>query len=179
MLFEDVQWLFEYAAQEKLIVDSSETFDAAHGRYETRRCSVIHELGYLKTEGWTELKGVIKLERHVLHPASGKCSSETRYYLSSLSCSAAEALRLVRSHWSTENVQQSALQSGYWVLDVAFQEDRSRIRKDYAPQNMALLRRLALNLLKQDTSLKAGVKRKRFNAALDDGYLLSLLNSAT
>lgn len=170
-LFEDVQWLFSYAEQEQLAVDSRETFDVAHGRYETRRCSVIHELSYLDTRGWTELKGVIKIEHHTEHPASGTCSNETRYYLSSLSCSAAEALRLVRSHWSTENVQ-------HWILDVAFQEDRPRIRKDYAPQDMALLRRLALNLLKQDTSLKAGIKRKRFNAALDDSYLLSLLNNA-
>lgn len=167
-LLDVFEQLFAYAQQEKLALDSAETFDAAHGRFETRRCSVSNDLSYLDVEGWSNLQGVIKVKRRFEYVTSGKHSAETHYYLTSLSCSAAEALKLVRTHWSIENAQ-------HWVFDVAFREDRSRIRKGYAPQNMALLRRLALHLLKQDVSLKAGVKRKRFNAALDDSYLFSLL----
>ena len=76
----------------------------------------------------------------------------------------------VRSHWSIEN-------QVHWVLDVAFYEDSSRIRKDHAPENLALIRHLALNLLCQDTSTKAGIKAKRRKAGWDNDFLSSILIS--
>ena len=76
-------------------------------------------------------------------------------------------LEATRLHWAVENCF-------HWVLDVTFHDDASRIRKDNSPQNMAVLRTLALNILKQDTS-KASLKQKRYRAALDDAFLLHLL----
>jgi predicted transposase YbfD/YdcC len=74
----------------------------------------------------------------------------------------------VRAHWTIEN-------SLHWVLDIAFREDDSRIRKGHAPQNFAVLRHIALNLLKQDTTLKRGLKSKRLKAGWDHDYLLHIL----
>lgn len=74
----------------------------------------------------------------------------------------------VRSHWGIEN-------QVHWVLDVAFNEDASRVRKDHAPENLALLRHVALNLLRQDTSAKSGIKAKRLKAGWDNDYLSRIL----
>lgn len=168
-LYEDVKWLFKTTETEAYpVVDSYESFDAEHGRYETRHCKVIKDLTYLKTKGWVNLKQVIKVDRCFEDKHSGKQSQESRYYLTSLASSAKQVLHLVRSHWGIENNQ-------HWSLDVTFHEDHSRIRADHAAFNMGLLRRLALNLLKQETSFKAGLKRKRFSAAMDDDYLFTVL----
>jgi len=83
-----------------------------------------------------------------------RATTETRYYISSLTSDAQRLNHAVRSHWLVEN-------SLHWVLDIAFLEDNCRIRKDHAPQNMAVLRHMALNLLTQETTLKIGIKNKR------------------
>jgi predicted transposase YbfD/YdcC len=93
---------------------------------------------------------------------------ETRYYLSSLPADAKLLNETVRSHWGVENAL-------HWVLDVTFGEDRSRIRKENAPENFGLLRRLALCLLKRETSSKRSIKGKRLRASWDDGYLRRVL----
>jgi predicted transposase YbfD/YdcC len=98
-----------------------------------------------------------------------EASHERRYYISSLGADAKELNRVIRSHWSIEN-------SLHWVLDIAFREDDSRIRKDHGPENMATLRHIALNLLKQDKSIKVGIKSKRKNAGWSEAYLLKVLN---
>lgn len=168
-LYEDVKWLFETAANENDgVSESFASFDAQHGRYEDRHCTVINDISYLNAKGWSELKQVIKIDRHFEYPHTAKESQQTSYYLSSLDSSAQQALHVVRSHWGIENSQ-------HWSLDVSFREDHSRIRAGHAAHNMGLLRRLALNLLKQDKSSKAGIKRKRFKAGLDDDYLFSVL----
>ncbi len=95
-------------------------------------------------------------------------SRERHYYLSSLPCEAPQLLQRVREHWGIEN-------SVHWVLDVAFAEDACRIRKDHAPQNRAILRRLALNLLPQNTSDKNGLKARRLRAGWNNDYLLRIL----
>ena len=79
-------------------------------------------------------------------------------------------LRNVRSHWSIENCL-------HWVLDIAFREDESRIRKDQGPENFAILSHIALNLLNQDTTVKAGIKAKRLKAGWDENYPLKLLSA--
>jgi predicted transposase YbfD/YdcC len=93
---------------------------------------------------------------------------ERRFYLSSLAPEAESLLKAVRAHWGVEN-------SGHWSLDVSFDEDGCRVRKDHAPFNFAVLRRLALNLLRQETTGKNGIKARRLRAAWNGDYLLRLL----
>ena len=98
----------------------------------------------------------------------GKTSVEVRYFISSGRASARVFLRHIHEHWQIEN-------GLHWVLDLAFREDESRVRKDHAPQNLATLRHIALNLLKQDRSVKVGMAAKRKMAGWDNDYLLKVL----
>jgi predicted transposase YbfD/YdcC len=95
---------------------------------------------------------------------------ETRYFIASLPPDPLHLLQVVRAHWQINAFK--------WVLDIAFREENSRIRKDHAPRNLGLLRRLALNLLKQEASLKVGIKAKRLRAGWDTPYLLKVLCSS-
>lgn len=99
---------------------------------------------------------------------AGHASVERRYYISSLPAKAAPLGKTVRAHWGIEN-------SMHWVLDVAFREDDCRIRIGEAPQNFAVLRRIALNLLKNDKTTKLGVANKRLKAGWNVDYLGKLL----
>lgn len=92
-----------------------------------------------------------------------------RYYLSSLPAEAKPLAHAVRSHWKIENQL-------HWSLDVSFPEDANRTHTDYAPQNLAVLRHIALNLLQQERSTKASLKVKRLRAAWDNDYLLNVLS---
>ena len=94
------------------------------------------------------------------------------FTLSSLSSKAEKIAGAIRSHWGIEN-------SLHWTLDVTFFEDKSRIRKDHSPENFALLRRLAINLLKPEKTFKQSLKMKRYRAAMDNNYLVQILNSAS
>ena len=107
---------------------------------------------------------MVKAERRI----GDETSQETRYYISSLSGEALAFAEAVRSHWSIEN-------SCHWVLDVAFREDDCRVRKGNGAQNFAILRRIALNLLKQEKTAKCGVKAKRLKAGWNEAYLLKVL----
>lgn len=171
-LFEDVQWLFEQAQAtqfQDVAHDFAQTIDKGHGRIETRRCWTLSEseLDYLiQKPQWKGLQTVVMLqsERRI----NGQVSTQTRYYISSLASHAANIAAAIRTHWTVENHLHS-------VLDVSFDEDACRIRKDHAPQNLSLLRHLALNLLGQDKSTKAGIAAKRKKAGWDDAYLLRIL----
>jgi len=101
----------------------------------------------------------------------GQETKEVRYYTSSLPSDAKRLLHAVRSHWAIENEL-------HWILDVALNEDHSRIRKDQAPENFAVLRHIALNLLKQEKTAKVGIRAKQLRAALDQEYLLKVLAAA-
>jgi predicted transposase YbfD/YdcC len=138
-----------------------------HGRDEFRRCWATSDLDWLEgREEWEGLRSVVMVEAERF--IGDRLSVETRYYLSSLE-NAAELLNgAVRSHWGVEN-------SLHWVLDVTFNEDRSRIKKENAPENFGLLRRLALCLLKKETTSKRSIKGKRLQAGWDDGYLQRIL----
>ena len=98
-------------------------------------------------------------------------TTELRYYLSSLPADAAALNRAIRAHWGIENRL-------HWVLDIAFDEDRSRARTDHAPENLAVLRHLALNLLRRDPA-RGSIAKKRFRAALDTDYLCAVLRQLT
>lgn len=140
-----------------------ETVDGDHGRIETRNCVVTSDISWLQDKDeWAGLKslGMVESTREI----KGECSYEKRYYISSLECDAEKFGNSIRSHWGIEN-------SVHWVLDIAFREDESRIRKGSAPENFAAIRHIALNLLRNNKTFKGSVKTKRLNAAMDTDYL--------
>ena len=97
-----------------------------------------------------------------------KVTKETSYYIGSIDSDAKKFGNAVRSHWGIEN-------SLHWVLDVSFREDESRIRRGKAPENFAVLRHIALNLIKKETSLKKSIKSKRLRSGWDNDYLMKVL----
>ena len=129
---------------------------AGHGRLETRSAFVVSDpevIGYLNERGrWAELRSVALVEAE--RTVNGTTTCEQRFYLLSQIVEAATLNTMVRSHWGIEN-------QVHWVLDVVFHEDQSWIRTGDAPQNMAVVRHIALNLLRQETS-KGSLKTKRF-----------------
>jgi len=149
---------------------ASTTVDAGHGRIEHRRCRAIGDpahLAYIDPDhAWPGLKSVVCIES--TRRIGDAVSTEARHYLSSLPPDAPALAQVIRSHWRIEN-------SLHWVLDVAFREDDCRVRVGHAPENLAIVRHLALNLLRQDTSRRVGLANKRFRAALDTTYLRSIL----
>jgi predicted transposase YbfD/YdcC len=117
---------------------------------------------------WMNLYSIGKVES--VRNVKGKTKLETRYYISSLNHDAKSFSNSVRSHWQIENCL-------HWVLDVQFNEDDSRIRKDNSPANFAVLRHISHTLLTQDKSLKVGISNKRKKAGWDDDYLFKVLTS--
>jgi predicted transposase YbfD/YdcC len=149
-----------------------QTIDQKHGRYEVRRawCSTaLDRLPAPSTAGWANLASITLVSRE--RTIQGKTSHERAYYLSSLSHgNAKKMLHAIRGHWSIEN-------PCHWNLDMAFREDESRIHKDHGPENMALLRSLALNLLKQaDFGKRVSIVGKRKMAGWNHEYLLRILS---
>lgn len=147
--------------------------ESGHHRVEKRQVWAvkISSFSSLNSQSlWTGLKTIVIVvsERKLWN----KTTIETRFYLSSLENNAEKIALAIRSHWGIEN-------SLHWTLDVTFSEDASRIRKGNAPENFTLLRRLALNLLKQDKTSKESLKMKRYRAAMDNNYLLNILLSAS
>ena len=144
-----------------------ETVDKDHGRYEIRRFYQSAELGWFADKDkWEGLRSVGMVES--LREIDGKQSIERRYFLCSLPLDVQTFARAVRSHWGVEN-------KVHWIMDVCFREDQSRARAGYAAENLATLRRLALNLLKQEKTKKRGIRGKQLNAGWDNAYLLRLL----
>jgi predicted transposase YbfD/YdcC len=155
--------------------DFCETVDGDHGRIETRRvlvCDEVQALGDTIRADWKGLGCIVQVQsiREVL--ASNKPPEvERRLYISSIKgLDAARMGDLVRGHWSVEN-------NLHWQLDVSFREDERRIRKDHGAENYSRLCRLALNLLKAEKTVKAGIKAKRLKAGWDEHYLLRLLTT--
>lgn len=139
-----------------------------HGRIEQRRCWVSEEIDWLEEKAeWKNLKSVVlvEAEREVI---GGKKTVERRYFISSLEANAELALRSVRGHWGIEN-------GLHWCLDIGFREDESRVREATSAENLATLRHIGINLLKQEKSCKRGIEGKRKKAGWDESYLLKVL----
>jgi predicted transposase YbfD/YdcC len=165
-LYNEVEHFFNVAEQSDYFVKNTfESLEKGHGRIEQRTCVCLDVAGELDhvSSGWTDLKTVAKI--HSVREIKGKKQEQTRYFISSLACNAATVAHAVRTHWSIEN-------SLHWRLDMTFKEDASRIRKDCAPENMALLRRIAFSLAKARTPKKMTVKRARFRANLNWNFAL-------
>lgn len=175
-LYQDIQARFAYAA-EKHWRDMAHSVctrsSRGHGRVDVRRCDLltldVDDLcwGDMQQQ-WKGLRSLVRVTctRHV----GDKSSEEVRYFISSLSHDAAQVLKAVRQHWGIENRL-------HYVLDVSLREDACRIRKDNGAENMAVLRHIALNLLRQEKTCERGIKARQKKAGWDNAYLEQVLIS--
>jgi len=170
-LHEDVKMFFGDFSSEPSNVehDFAEHVDCGHGRIEQRQCWAIRPKIYKKCfrdlSQWKNLETVfmIKSTREI----KGKTTTETRFYISSCSCDAEHLLHSTRKHWEIESM--------HWILDVTFREDDSRIRKGDGPENFAVLRHIALNIMKKYTGIKDSVKSKLRMASFSDDFRTDIL----
>lgn len=175
-LFEDISVLFAVDQADNFKYASFEhhqTINKGHGRIEIRECWSTSNPAYLNLirgqENWSGLQSIAMVA--CTRILAGKETKTLRYYISSLPSDAKRLLHIVRRHWAIENEL-------HWVLDVALNEDHSRVRKDQAPENLAVLRHIALNLLKQEKTAKGGIHAKQLQAAWKEDYLLKVLSAA-
>ena len=163
----------------KLYFDSEQTcpevghehYDAGHGRFEKRTVFASSDIDWLKElhPKWSGLTSIIAVTAERETPKKTTC--ETRYFISSLDATDPKRLgQIVRAHWGIEN-------NLHWVLDYAFEEDNQRTRLGNSAANMAILRHIALNLIKSDKTAKIGIKNRRLKAGWDDDYLLQIVLS--
>ena len=172
-LYEDIHDLFADNQQfnyEGIPHSYAKVVNKDHGRIEIRQCWTISDPEYLANirdlKRWEGIQTLVMIqsERRI----GEESEVQDRYFISSLESNADKILRAKRSYWGIENRL-------HWVLDIAFNEDRSRVRKDNAPQNFAVLRHMALNLLKQEKTAKGGIKAKRLQCGWNTDYLLKVL----
>jgi predicted transposase YbfD/YdcC len=169
-LHDDVKLFFEGALKDNfdgIDFDFHETVDGDHGRIETRKCYIVSDIGWLYgRKDWKNLNtiGMVISERDT----GDKVTKEARYFICSIPKDAKLFAKSVRDHWGIEN-------KVHWVLDIAFREDESRMRKGNLAANFSVIRHIALNMLRHEKTLKLGIKNKRLNAAWDDDYLLKVL----
>lgn len=163
-----------YFAEKPQNIERFESVDAGHGRVETRRISLSREVGWLhgskQAAGeprFPALTAIAQIDRIVEHKAKGSTSLQTSYYITSAQLSAEQFANAIRGHWMIENAL-------HWVLDVVFHDDLCRLRTGHGPQNMALIRHAANNML-QSSASKSSMKVKRKRAAWSNDFLTQLL----
>ena len=170
-LHEDIKLFFEDAQSSNFLdipYKYYEEVDGGHGRVDIRRYWTVADIDWLEERGkWKNLAfiGMAQTETH----KGEEITVDNRYFISSMSDDAERFANAVRSHWGIEN-------SCHWILDIAFREDDCRKRKGNSAGNFSKVRRIALNLLKNDTTIKRGVKAKRKAAGWDNEYLVGLLS---
>jgi predicted transposase YbfD/YdcC len=170
-LLDSLQLLFDDPKEMRWVAcDHDRTVDKGHGRIEIRECWTTSDAEYLDhIDTLAEWKGLRSIAMVQAERRLGEETTTTRrYFISSLESNAAQLLHAVRTHWGIEN-------KVHWVLDIAFREDDCRIRKGNGAENFAVLRHIALNLLRQEKTVKRSLKGKRMKAAWDKNYLLKVL----
>lgn len=169
-LLEDIQWCFEKGLDTdfaKMEHSYHEEVYQGHGRVETHYVhTIVNPEGIRDQEQWKDLRAITLLISQ-RQEAGQEMTEEVRYYIGSKAAKARSYASYVRGHWGIENGQ-------HWILDVCFQEDQSRMRTDHSPENMALLRRLALSLLKQHRN-KGSVRGKRLKSGWNAQFLAEVL----
>ena len=170
-LHEEAKLFFEDALEhqfEHMAYAYAEQVDGGHGRVETRRLWSTWDIDWFQDRrDWAGLNSFVCVESK--REINGHVSIERRYYISSLDGRDADAvLEAIRGHWGIENRL-------HWSLDVSFREDLSRVRKGHAAENLSRIRRIALNLLKRDSTVKAGIQGKRLKCGWDHDYLLNVI----
>lgn len=181
-LHHDVETTFKFVEQSREkpildlpapIVEEANTLEKGHGRLEERCIKLCRDLSWLSNpDKWSDLNYFASVTRRRENLSTGKVSTETAYYIGSdSSADASQILSRIRRHWAVEN-------ECHWVLDQAFREDEARHRAKNVGQNMAAIRKFALNIIKQDKNRKLGVANTRKIAGWDDNYLLKLLTQS-
>ena len=171
-LYEDVTLFLDDAQANgfaEIDHDYHETVDGDHGRIETRKYWITSDIDWLGAKAsWANLQslGLVESRREI----GEQVELERRYYLVSLPADGGRFSDAVRQHWGVEN-------GLHWVLDVSFNEDACRIRKDQGAQTFSVLRHIALNLLKREGQHKRGIKARRKRAGWDRDYLLQVLTA--
>jgi len=165
-LFEDIELFF---STESATCDYFKTTEKSHGRYETRECWATMDIGWLHNkEKWAGISGIGTIRSKRQQVGSESVENSTKYFIFSGDMSVSGLLAANRAHWGIEN-------SLHWVLDMDFREDESRMRLGNCATNMNVLRHLALNLIKSETSTKLSVNMRRKRCMLSLDYLLEVI----
>jgi predicted transposase YbfD/YdcC len=160
-LLDDIREAFEQTPQ----AASFSSIEKSHGRIEKRTCKLITDMDWIcKQHNWKNLQSIICIESSRTFLSTGETQSETRYYISSLLSKPESFLDIIRQHWGIENKL-------HWVLDVIFNEDLSTKQAGNAAENFSIITKIALNLLKNNTTKKLSIKKKRLLCALDNNFL--------
>jgi predicted transposase YbfD/YdcC len=147
-------------------ISQFETVDGDHGRIETRKTTVIHDVDWLqKRHDWPGLKGVVMVE--TTREIGDRIETENRFYIASLALPATLLGPIIRHHWAIENCL-------HWVMDMTFRDDECRVRTENAPANFTTIKHMALNLIRK-ASGKDSLRLRRKVAAWDDDFLASLI----
>lgn len=167
-LHDDVKRFFEDGELAKICA-AHKTTDAGHGRIEERECLVTEDIDWLKERHpeWKNVHSIAAITSKRIDKKTGQISVETRFYITSLPADPVAILAATRAHWAIEN-------NLHWQLDVTFDEDRCRTRKDFSPLNLAIVRHMVLNMLKRDAS-KLSINRKRVKASVNPDFRLQML----
>lgn len=170
-LSDEVENYFNQAEKidfEGIACDAVGSKNCAHGRIEKREVYTTEDIDWLPQKGeWKNLKSLIMIKSERTIPGQSK-SIERRYYISSLPADVLRVSNAIRGHWGIEN-------QVHWILDVAFREDEQNANAGNIAENMSMIRRLSLNLLKQEKTAKCGIEIKRQMAGWDNEYLLKVL----
>ena len=172
-LSQDVELYFNSPCLENTVL-SCVDYDKGHGRFETRECFVCDDVQWIRDmhPTWSSINSIIRINSKREFKDPNKTTQASRYYISSLRNTTPQViLKAVREHWGVEN-------SLHWVLDMSFNEDYSRIRKENAPHVMAMIRHLALNLLQKCKPKRQSIKGFRKMCSWDDAVLAELVSKS-